>query len=68
MRADWSRYNPQIAHYIQSFDRFGIPLDVVYGPNRPQGQLLPELLQASTLFRAIDNARSSADNGSTSPG
>jgi suppressor for copper-sensitivity B len=68
MRADWSRYNPQIAHYIQSFDRFGIPLDVVYGPNRPQGQLLPEILQASTLFRAIDNARSSADNGSTSPG
>ena len=58
MRADWSRYNPGIAAYIQRFGRFGIPLDVVYGPRMPQGQLLPEVLQTSTLFRAIDNARS----------
>jgi suppressor for copper-sensitivity B len=59
MRADWSRYNPGVAAYIQSFGRFGIPLDVVYGPRMPQGQLLPEVLQISTLFRAIDRAKSS---------
>ncbi|RKR45251.1 suppressor for copper-sensitivity B [Paraburkholderia sp. BL17N1] len=56
MRADWSRYNPGVLAYIQGFGRFGIPLDVVYGPRMPQGQLLPELLQTSTLFRALDNA------------
>ncbi|SDG14456.1 protein-disulfide reductase DsbD family protein [Paraburkholderia phenazinium] len=56
MRADWSRYNPGVLAYIQGFGRFGIPLDVVYGPRMPQGQLLPEVLQTSTLFRALDNA------------
>ena len=56
MRADWSRYNPGVLAYIQDFGRFGIPLDVVYGPRMPQGQLLPEVLQTSTLFRALDNA------------
>ena len=59
MRADWSRYNPEIAAYIQSFGRFGIPLDIVYGPRTPQGQLLPEVLQTSSLVRALDNANSS---------
>ncbi|CAG9262596.1 protein-disulfide reductase DsbD family protein [Paraburkholderia caribensis] len=68
MRADWSRYNPQIARYIQSFGRFGIPLDVVYGPNRPQGQLLPEILQASTLFQAIDSAKTSQSAGNDNSG
>jgi suppressor for copper-sensitivity B len=59
MRADWSRYNAGVAAYIQGFGRFGIPLDVVYGPHMPRGQLLPEILQISTLFRAIDKAKSS---------
>ncbi|APR35120.1 protein-disulfide reductase DsbD family protein [Paraburkholderia sp. SOS3] len=63
MRADWSRYNPQIAGYVQSFGRFGIPLDVVYGPRQPQGHLLPELLQTATLFQALDGA--SNDGGGT---
>lgn len=55
MRADWSRPDPVIARYIQSFGRFGIPLDVVYGPRRPEGQALPELLSARTVVTALDS-------------
>jgi suppressor for copper-sensitivity B len=57
MRADWSRYNPAIADYVQSFGRFGIPLDVVYGPHKPQGQLLPEVLQSATLLHVLDDVQ-----------
>ncbi|HVE06027.1 MAG TPA: protein-disulfide reductase DsbD domain-containing protein [Paraburkholderia sp.] len=57
MRADWSHYDPAIAGYVQSFGRFGIPLDVVYGPHKPQGQLLPEVLQSATLLHALDDVR-----------
>jgi len=57
MRADWSRYNPAIAGYVQSFGRFGIPLDVVYGPHKPQGQLLPEVLQSATLLHVLDDVQ-----------
>jgi len=56
MRADWSRPNPLIADYLHRFGRYGIPFDVVFGPGRPQGEALPELLTTSALLHAIDRA------------
>lgn len=56
MRADWSRPNPSIADYLHRFGRYGIPFDAVYGPGRPQGEALPELLTTSALLHAIDRA------------
>ncbi len=56
MRADWSRPNPAIAAYLQRFARYGIPLDVVYGPRRPDGEALPELLTVGTVLAALDRA------------
>jgi suppressor for copper-sensitivity B len=56
MRADWSRPNPYIADYLHRFARYGIPFDVVYGPQQPDGVALPELLTTSALLRAIDRA------------
>ena len=58
MRADWSRPDPVIARYIQSFGRFGIPLDVVYGPSNPAGEPLPELLTAGSVIAALDRVTS----------
>jgi suppressor for copper-sensitivity B len=56
MRADWSRPNQLIADYLHRFGRYGIPFDVVYGPGRPQGEALPELLTTNALLRVIDQA------------
>jgi len=70
MRADWSRPDPTIANYLHRFARYGIPLDVVYGPELPQGEALPELLTSNVLLNAIDRAsirdysRRSADSKS----
>jgi suppressor for copper-sensitivity B len=56
MRADWSRPNPYIADYLHRFARYGIPFDVVYGPQQPDGEALPELLTTGALLRALDRA------------
>lgn len=56
MRADWSRPDPVIAAYLRRFGRYGIPLDVAYGPRRPEGEALPELLSAGTVTAALDRA------------
>lgn len=56
MRADWTRPDPAIGAYLQSFGRYGIPLDVVYGPGSPGGEALPELLTQSMVIDALDRA------------
>ena len=56
MRADWTRPDPAIIAYIQSFGRYGVPVNVVYGPGRPDGELLPELLSTESVMKALDRA------------
>ena len=60
MRADWSRPDPAIATYLQGFGRYGIPFDVVYGPGRPDGEALPELLTPDLVVEALDRATPAA--------
>jgi suppressor for copper-sensitivity B len=56
MRADWTRPDPAITAYLQSFSRYGVPLDVVYGPGAPQGIALPELLTPEAVMDAFRRA------------
>lgn len=56
MRADWTRSDPAITAYLQSFGRYGVPLDVVYGPDAPDGIALPELLSAQAVMNAFRRA------------
>lgn len=56
MRADWSRPSSAITAYLQSFARYGVPMDVIYGPGAPHGVLLPELLTAAAVTDAMDRA------------
>ncbi len=56
MRADWTRPDPVIAAYLQRFGRYGVPLDVVYGPGAPDGIALPELLTPDVVMDAFRRA------------
>jgi suppressor for copper-sensitivity B len=56
MRGDWTRPDPVLTRYLESFGRYGIPFNAVYGPGRPQGELLPELLTVDAVERALDQA------------
>jgi suppressor for copper-sensitivity B len=59
MRADWTRPDPSLTRYLQHFGRYGIPFDAVYGPGRPDGEKLPELLSAAAVQTALDHAAAS---------
>ncbi|MBC8159045.1 MAG: thioredoxin family protein [Alphaproteobacteria bacterium] len=56
MQADWTRPSDDIAHYLASFGRYGIPFDVVYGPGAPNGVVLPELLSEDAVMDAFARA------------
>ena len=56
MKADWTSPDAKIATFLSSFGRYGIPLNVVYGPGAPAGILLPELLTQDAVLNAIEKA------------
>lgn len=56
MKADWTKPNDDIRAYLESFNRFGIPFNVIYGPTAPGGVTLPELLTNSAVLRAFTEA------------
>lgn len=57
MMADWTKPSQQIEDYLQSFNRFGIPFNVVYGPKARDGIVLPELLTQQAVLAALAKAR-----------
>lgn len=54
--ADWTRPNDMIANYLNANGRYGIPFNIVYGPNAPDGIALPELLTQSAVIDALTQA------------
>ena len=59
IEVDWTRRDQEVLSYINSFDRSGIPLNIVYGKVTPKGIVLPEVLTKEVLFRAINIAKGS---------
>ncbi|MBL93787.1 MAG: Thiol:disulfide interchange protein DsbD [Alphaproteobacteria bacterium MarineAlpha3_Bin5] len=57
MQADWTLPSDTITAYLASFNRFGIPFNVVYGPGMPRGVILPELLLPGSIITAIASAQ-----------
>jgi len=56
MVADWTRPDPAISRFLARYGRYGIPLNVVYGPKAPEGIILPELLTSDAVTQALRQA------------
>ena len=56
LQADWTAPNDEITAYLASFDRYGIPFNIVYGPSQPEGVILPELLTREAVLGALNKA------------
>ena len=56
MRADWTLPSQEIADYLAKFGRYGIPFNAVYGPDAPDGVMLPEILVTDSVLAAVEQA------------
>ena len=56
LQADWTKPDGAISAYLQSFGRFGLPFNAVFGPGAPGGIVLPELLTQEAVLNAFDVA------------
>ncbi len=52
VRADWTRRDPEITRALATLGRSGVPVYVLYRKGHPP-QLLPEILQKSTVLDAL---------------
>jgi suppressor for copper-sensitivity B len=57
MRGDWTSPDPVIARFLRGFNKAGVPLNVVFGPNAPQGIVLPEILTKLDVIQAVQEAK-----------
>ena len=63
MRADWTRPDEGVRRYLEDNGRYGIPFNAVYGPDRPDGVLLPEVLTPGLVLDALREAEAIAEGG-----
>ena len=55
VRGDWTKPNKKIESYLQSFNKFGIPFNVIYIPDEPYFYILPEILSKKQIKNYIDD-------------
>ncbi|HEX2580808.1 MAG TPA: protein-disulfide reductase DsbD domain-containing protein [Dongiaceae bacterium] len=57
VRADWTSPSPAISRLLAAHGRYGIPLNIVYGPKAREGIVLPEILTPTAVLDALDRVR-----------
>lgn len=57
LRGDWSQPSAFIADFLAKRNRYAIPFNAVYGPGRPDGEILSPLLDKRTLVTTLNNAK-----------
>jgi len=53
MKGDWTTPSDAVTQYLQSHQRYGVPFNIVYGPNNPTGVELPVILDSQTVLDTI---------------
>ena len=62
LQADWTRPNDDIAAFLASYQRYGIPFNIVYGPHALDGIQLGELLTSDAVLAALNKAMTGFEN------
>lgn len=62
MKADWTRYDPEITQMLARFDRSGVPLYVIYPGKDPQHPIiLPEVITRRLVVEKLEQAASAGN-------
>lgn len=57
MKGDWTVRSDKVTQYLQSYGRYGVPFNIVYGPNAPQGIELSTILSSKAVIEAINTTQ-----------
>ena len=57
VQADWTLPDQKILDFLGENGRYGIPFNVVYGPKKINGIVLPEVISVQSLLRVIEKVQ-----------
>ena len=57
MKGDWTVASDSVMEYLQSYGRFAVPFNIVYGPGAPQGIPLKTILTTDAVLAAVQQAK-----------
>ncbi|EEX94604.1 hypothetical protein VIOR3934_20546 [Vibrio orientalis CIP 102891 = ATCC 33934] len=56
IQGDWTHPDGMVTDYLRANGRFGVPFNIVYGPNAPEGIPLPVILTSDSVMSALKSA------------
>ncbi|MCL9783432.1 thioredoxin family protein [Vibrio sp. S4M6] len=56
IEGDWTHPDGAVSDYLRANGRFGVPFNIVYGPEAPEGIPLPVILTSDAVMEAITKA------------
>ena len=57
VKGDWTKPNDKIANFIQKYNKFGIPFNIIYSKNNPEGIILSEILTKKEVLETIQKIK-----------
>ena len=57
IQADWTLPDQKILDFLGENGRYGIPFNIVYGPKKINGIVLPEVISVQSLLRVIEKVQ-----------
>jgi len=57
MKGDWTVPSDSVTNYLQSFGRYGVPFNIVYGPGAKNGIELSTILNNEDVLNALEKAK-----------
>lgn len=56
VKADYTSPDKRIEEFLKRNNKYGIPFNIIYGPNAPKGIAQPELLDSDILIESFKKA------------
>mgnify|MGYP001235430336 CR=1 FL=1 len=57
IKGDWTKPNQEVKNYLNLFNRYAIPFNVIYSKKFPKGVVLSEILSKNEIINLIENSK-----------
>ena len=57
VKGDWTKPNDNISNFLKKYQRYGIPFNILYSKNFPEGIILSEILTKKELISSIEKIK-----------